>query len=229
MGLARGQQFPAPITAGCSPRPWAATFLGGTPRAAQGGGCLHQGGHGQGCGCLQPGWNYSWHSISLSTGLYPLPAVGMWGPDFLPFCQAISWCPTSAHWCWQAEAHSELCHVCPTLRATLAHPGAPYQHLAHPKAGKGVTHKEVTPGARSPKLGSARVLLGPNPAPHHPQLDGKAAPAHAVSMGMSPASSGPAHTGALHKLMSPEHSWILGSGPHPYSINGTLTSATASD
>lgn len=155
MGLARGQQFPAPITAGCSPRPWAATFLGGTPRAAQGGGCLHQGGHGQGCGCLQPGWNYSWHSISLSTGLYPLPAVGMWGPDFLPFCQAISWCPTSAHWCWHTEAHSELCHVCPTLRATLAHPGAPYQHLAHPKAGKGVTHKEVTPGARSPKLGSA--------------------------------------------------------------------------
>lgn len=32
----------------------------------------------------------------------------------------------------------------------------------------------------------------------------------------------------MHTLMSPKHSWTLGSGPHPYSISGTLT-ATASD
>lgn len=136
---------------------------GDTSNCTQDGGCLQQGGRGQGCGCLQPGCNYSWHSISSSTGHHLLPAASMWGPDFPP------WCPTAAQWCWQAEA--------PTLRATLAHPGAPYQqHLAHPKAGKGVTHMEMTPRTRSSSLWSPRVLPGPSPAPHDPQLDGKAAP-----------------------------------------------------
>lgn len=207
---------------------------GDTSSCTQGGGISSEGAVGRDvAACSQDGITHG-NSISSSTGHRPLPAASMWGPDFPPFCRAIPWCPTPARRRWQAEAHSDLCRVSRTSRATLAHPGAPYQHPARTKTGKGVAHMEVTPRARSPSLGSPRVLPGPSPAPQHPQLGGNAAPA----LGLCPrgchqhcqGAQTDAHTGrALHRPMSLDHSWTLGSGPHPYGINGTLTSATASD
>lgn len=91
---------------------------------------------------------------------------------------------------------------------------------------------EVTPRARSPKLGSPRVWRIQVQLPTTPSWMGRQpwGCAHENVTHTARDAQANTHTGrALHRLMPLKHSWTLGSGPHPYSINGTLTSATASD
>lgn len=177
---------------------------GGTPRAASSKGAMGR----DVAACSQDGIT---RGISSSTTQHSLPAANMWGQDFPPSCWAISWCPTAVQWCWWAEAHSELCQVSPTLRATLAQPGVPYQHLTHPKAGKGVTHMEVTPRAGSPKLGSPRVWRVQVHCPTTPSWIGRQpwGCAHENVTHTARDAQADAHTGrALHRLMPLKHSWM---------------------